>query len=384
VSGPLAGVTVVELQGVGPGPFCGMLLSDLGADVIRVDRPGGSSGDRPPITDVLARGRLSIAVDLKRPEGVEVVLRLVERADALIEPFRPGVAERLGLGPEACAARNERLVYGRMTGWGQAGPYAQKAGHDINYLSLNGVLSLVGSTGGPPVPPLNLVGDFGGGAMFLALGLVSGILNARVTGRGQVVDVAMVDGSALLAAMIHQIRAFGGWDTARGSNVLDGGAPYYGVYETADGGYMSVGAMEPQFYRALLEGLDLADDPEVAGARDDKQRWPELRRRFAETFKSRTRADWVEEFAGRDACTTPVLSLDEAIDDPHMAERGLYPEQFGVRQPAPAPRFERTPAAVAGPPPLAGAHTEQVLADAGFAADEVAALVASGAVQTAG
>jgi alpha-methylacyl-CoA racemase len=378
--GPLDGVKVVELQGVGPGPFAGMVLADYGADVVRIDRPGGASAGRPPVTDVLARGRRSVAVDLKRPEGVEVVLRIVESADALIEPFRPGVAERLGLGPDVCLARNPRLVYCRMTGWGQDGPYRDKAGHDINYISLNGILDLVGPKGGPPVPPLNLVGDFGGGGMLLALGLVTGIVHARATGEGQVVDVAMQDGSALLAAMIHQIRAFGGWTPGRGMNTLDGGAPYYGVFETADGGYMSVGAMEPQFYEQLIEGLDLVDDPIVQGGRDDRERWPALRARIAEVFLSRTRDEWTKVFEQRDACTTPVLSLDEAMHEPQVEARGTYIERFGVVQPAPAPRFQSTPAQVAGEPPEAGRHTREVLAGYGFDESEIGSLLDVGAV----
>ncbi|MET0303379.1 MAG: CaiB/BaiF CoA-transferase family protein [Microbacteriaceae bacterium] len=378
--GPLADVKVVELQGVGPGPFGGMLLADYGADVVRIDRPGGSSAGRDPVSDVLARGRRSVAVDLKRPEGVEVVLRIVEGADALIEPFRPGVAERLGLGPDTCLERNPRLVYCRMTGWGQDGPYRDRAGHDINYLSLNGILHMIGTKGGPPVPPLNLVGDFGGGGMLLALGLVCGIVHARATGEGQVVDVAMQDGSALLTAMIHQMRAFGGWAPERGTNVLDGGAPYYGVYETSDGGYMSVGPIEPQFYKELVEGLGLVDDPVVQGARDDRERWPALHDRFAEVFRSRTRDEWAAVFAGKDACATPVLSLDEAMHEPQVAERGTYVEEFGVVQPAPAPRFSATPAAITTPAPAAGKHSRAVLADFGFDDKEIASLLGSGAV----
>lgn len=374
-TGPLAGVKVLELAGLGPGPFCGMLLADLGAEVVRVDRPTGS-GLLPSELDVLNRGRRAVAVDLKHPQGPDVVLRLAERADVLIEGFRPGVAERLGVGPEECLARNPALVYGRMTGWGQDGPLAHTAGHDLTYLAVTGVLHAVGREGGPPQIPLNLVGDFGGGAMYLAVGLLAGVIQARGSGRGQVVDAAVVDGSAHLASMIHGMLGVGGWHDQRGVNVLDSGAPSYDVYETADGRHMAVGALEPRFYAELLRLLDLDDSdlPEQYAP----ERAEELRARLAETFRRRTQREWTSVFETADACVAPVLSLSEAPDHPHLAYRETFVERDGIVQPAPAPRFSVTPPSLGAAPARPGAHTTRTLKDWGFT--DVAGLLTSGAV----
>lgn len=374
--GPLAGIKVVELQGLGPGPFCGMLLSDFGADVVRVDRARSTAGaGQPPATDPLARGRRSVAVDLKTPGGVEVVLRLVEGADVLIEGFRPGVTERLGVGPEPCLERNPRLIYGRVTGWGRAGPYAQYAGHDINYLALAGNLWSIGRPGEPPVPPLTYVGDFGGGGMLLAVGICAALAERASSGQGQVVDAAMVDGAALLNGFMYGMRAAGMWSEQRGQNLLDSGAPFYDTYETADGGWVAVGALEPQFYRNLVEALDLDDLPRT---QPGPEGWPALRARFAEAFRTRTRDEWAQRLAGLEACVTPVLSPWEAPTHPHHTARETFVESAGLVQPAPAPRFGRTPAAIAGPPPPPGAHTDEVLAEWGFAAKEIEELRAAG------
>ena len=367
MTGPLAGYRVVELAGIGPGPFAGMMLSDMGADVLRVDRAGavGPGGSRPD-WDVNARGRRSVGVDLKHPGGREVVLRLVQLADALIEGFRPGVAERLGVGPADCLARQPRLVYGRMTGWGQTGPLAQAAGRDINYVALSGTLAMIGRAGEPPVPPLNLVGDFGGGGLLLAFGIVCGILEASRSGQGQVLDAAMVDGAALLAGMMHGLRAAGDWG-ARGTNQLDGGSWFYDAYETADGRYVSFGAIDPKARRELLERIDLP-----AGL-DDRQQ-------FADHIRSKTRDEWCALLDGTDVCFAPVLDPDEAAAHPHNRERATFVDVEGVVQPAPAPRFSRTPSAIAGPPPIPGEHTDEALADWGFSRDEIASLRAAGAV----
>lgn len=380
MSGPLSGVTVIEIAGLGPGPFCGMLLADLGADVIRVDRKDASgmfAASAQPF-DVLARGRRSIALDLKQPGGAEVVLRLVERADALFEGMRPGVAERLGIGPADCHDRNPALVYGRMTGWGQEGPWASMAGHDIDYIALSGMLDAIGPRGGPPVPPLNLVGDFGGGGLMLAFGLLAGILEARRGGIGQVVDAAMVDGSATLGAMIFGLRGAGRWNGPRGTNLLDGGTPFYAVYETSDGGHMAVGALEPQFYAALLDGLGLP--AEDAADQWDTSLWQTTRERFAARFATRTRDEWTEVFAGTDACVAPVLGMGEVADHPHMAARGTIVEVGGIAQPAPAPRFSRTPAGAPEAPSAPGSATSELLEWAGFSAEERTRLEDSGVV----
>lgn len=380
MSGPLAGVRVVEIAGIGPGPFCAMMLADMGAEVVRVDRAGsvnpGAFGQRN--LDLLNRGRRSVGVDLKAPEGVEVLLRLVASADALLEGFRPGVAERLGFGPDVCLGRNPRLVFGRMTGWGQDGPMAPAAGHDINYISIAGALAHIGRAGDKPTPPLNLVGDFGGGGLLLAYGLVCGILSASRTGRGQVVDTAMVDGAATLMTMMWGFRALGIWGDARGTNLLDSGAPWYDTYECADGGFVSVGAIEPQFYAELLERIGLAG--EELPAQMDPSGWPELRRRFTEVFASRTRAEWCEALEGSDACFAPVLSMAEAAEHPHVKARATIVESQGVAQPAPSPRFSDTPGGIQGPPPWPGEHTDAVLADWGFDPAEVEALRKAGAV----
>jgi len=373
--GPLAGIRVVELAGIGPGPFAAMLLADLGAEVLRVDRPAAS---RPAWPTVLARGRRSVAVDLKHPDGPGVVLGLVGAADALVEGFRPGVAERLGIGPDPCLARNPRLVYGRVTGWGQDGPWRLAAGHDIDYVALAGALHPIGQAGGPPVPPLNLVGDFGGGGMLLALGVVAALLEASRSGRGQVVDAAMVDGAALLTTQFHELLAAGLWREERGANLLDGGAPFYGVYETADGRHLAVGALEPQFWAELLErlGLDAAELP----AQLDRNGWPELRERLAALFRTRPRDEWCELLAGTDACVAPVLGLGEAPAHRHNRARGTFVDVGGVVQPAPAPRFSRTPPDPPQPPARAGEHTDQALADWGVAPEEVARLRGAGAI----
>lgn len=378
--GPLAGVKIVELAGIGPGPFCAMLLSDMGAEILRLDRTeeSGLGIRRDPRYDLLNRGRRSVAVDLKKPEGVDVALRLVARADALIEGFRPGVAERLGLGPDDCFARNPRLVYGRMTGWGQDGPLAAAAGHDINYIALTGALHAIGRAGQAPVPPLNLVGDFGGGGIYLAFGIVCALWEAARSGRGQVVDAAMVDGAASLMTMFYGLKAQGLWSDERGRNLLDGAAPFYDVYETADGKYVAVGPIEPKFYAELLRLAGIPED-ELPGQMD-VARWPEAKARLAEAFRARTRDEWCAVMEGSDACFAPVLSLDEAPRHPHNEARGTFVEIGGIVQPGPAPRFGRTMPEVQGPPPKPGEHTNTALADWGFDADEIAALRRTGAV----
>jgi alpha-methylacyl-CoA racemase len=374
-------VRIIEIAGIGPGPFAAMLLSDMGAEVLRVDRAQnvrGGSPDSPPI-DLLNRGRRSVGIDLKHPDGVETVLKLVEKADGLIEGFRPGVAERLGIGPDDCRARNPKLVYGRMTGWGQDGPYAQAAGHDINYIALAGALDGIGRRGEAPVPPLNLVGDFGGGGMFLAFGVVCALLEAARSGEGQIVDAAMVDGSATLMTMFHSMRAMGFWNEERGTNLLDTGAHFYDVYECSDGKFVSVGSIEPQFYAELmrLSGLEGQDLPHQM----DRTKWPEAKARVAEVFKSKTRDEWCALMEHTDVCFAPVLSLSEAPQHPHNVHRGTFTEVAGVVQPAPAPRFSRTPGEIARPPAHAGQHTDEALADWGLGADDVAKLREAGAVK---
>lgn len=375
-SGPLTGVRVVELAGIGPGPFACMLLADLGADVIRIDRPGGTPLPLPvpPEADLLRRGRPSVALDLKHPDGLGTALDLVERTDILIEGYRPGVAERIGLGPDACLDRNPRLVYGRMTGWGQDGPLAQAAGHDNGYIAVTGVLATIGAAGGPPQLPLNLVGDFGGGAMYLVVGVLAALLEARTSGRGQVVDAAIVDGASHLATMIAGLFAGGAWTTHRGQNALDGGLPWYSVYETSDGGWLAVGALEDQFWTTLLDRAGLTDH---APDRRDPRTWPALRALLADTFRSRTRDEWAGIFEGTDACVAPILDLAEAPRHPHLAARGTYVERDGLVQPAPAPRFSRTPGALTTPPPVAGSGTRAALLAWGI--EDVDALIDSGA-----
>ncbi|MCC6766490.1 MAG: CoA transferase [Deltaproteobacteria bacterium] len=372
--GPLSGIRIVELVGIGPGPFACMLLADLGADVIRVDRAQNVSGGDPesPPADLLARGRRSIGVDLKSPAGVETVLRLVEKADVLIEGFRPGVMERLGLGPDVCAKRNPRLVYGRMTGWGQEGPLAHAAGHDINYISLTGALHAIGRSGEVPVPPLNLVGDFGGGTMYLVMGVLAALVERQASGKGQVVDAAMTDGAASLMTIFYGIKAIGFWKDERGVNMLDSGAHFYDVYETKDGRYVSIGSIEPQFYQLLLKHTGLAG--EELPVQFDRDQWPALKERMAAIFRTKTRDEWCAIMENTDVCFAPVLSMSEAPRHPHNAARGTFTEVKGVVQPAPAPRFSRTPGAIQCPPAHPGQHTDEALADWGFSAADIAKL----------
>ncbi|MGW0553834.1 CaiB/BaiF CoA transferase family protein [Streptomyces sp. NPDC002926] len=360
-NGPLAGVRVVELAGIGPGPFAAMVLADLGADVVRVDRPGGAGLNIDPAYDLTNRNKRSVLIDLKADGGPDQVLDLVERADVLIEGYRPGVAERLGVGPRECHARNPRLVYGRMTGWGQEGPLAQRAGHDIAYIAITGTLGMIGKADEPPTVPANLVGDYAGGSLYLVIGVLAALQHARTEGgAGQVVDAAIVDGAAHLATMIHGMMAAGGWQDRRGANLLDGGCPFYGNYETADGEYMAVGALEQQFYNEFIELLGIRDE---APARKDFTRWGELRDAVAARFRMKTREEWTAVFEGSDACVAPVLSLGEAPSHPHLAARGTFVEHGGLIQPAPAPRFSATPGAVVRPPAQPGADTAEVALD---------------------
>jgi alpha-methylacyl-CoA racemase len=380
MAGPLEGIRIVEIAGIGPGPFCAMMLADQGAEVLRVDRAERAKLPRlpGPNLDLLNRGRRSVAVDLKSPAGVEVVLRLVDRADALIEGFRPGVMERLGLGPDACLSRNPRLVYGRMTGWGQVGPLAKAAGHDLNYIALTGALHAIGRPDSPPPPPLNLVGDFGGGGLLLAYGITCALLERVRSGKGQVVDAAMVDGAAALMAIIYGAHASGWWRDERMANMLDGGAHFYDCYETKDGRYVSIGSIEPQFYAELLEKLGLAG--EELPKQMDRSAWPAMKKRVAEIIRTRTREEWCRIMEGSDVCFAPVLSLGEAPDHPHLRARHTFVEVGGVRQPGPAPRFSRTPARIERPPAHAGEHTDAALADWGFPASELADLRVAGAI----
>jgi alpha-methylacyl-CoA racemase len=373
--GPLSGVKIVEFAGIGPGPFCGMLLSDMGADVVRIDRKGGGGGSK---FEVGARGRRSVAMDLKKPEAVEACLKLIEEADMLQEGFRPGVMERLGLGPDVCLKRNPKLVYGRMTGWGQYGPLAQAAGHDINYISITGALHGIGRPGEKPVPPLNLVGDFGGGALYLALGMVSALTSARTTGAGQVVDCAMTDGSASLMSMFFGFTASGMWQPERGSNMLDGGAHFYDTYETSDGKYVSIGSIEPQFYAILREKAGLSED--LWDAQMDRSKWPEMKDKIEAVFKTKTRDEWCALMEGTDICFAPVLGLDEAINHPHNKERETIIERDGVQQPNVAPRFSGTPSEIQGPPPAIGAHNDEALSDWGFSSSDIDALKTADAI----
>ncbi|MCY4068383.1 MAG: CaiB/BaiF CoA-transferase family protein [Acidimicrobiaceae bacterium] len=378
--GPLTGIRVVEIAGIGPGPFCAMMLADMGADVIRVDRSsavrGGDAADPPK--DLLNRGRRSLGVDLKSPDGVAVVMSLVSAADAMLEGFRPGVAERLGIGPGDCLERNPRLVYGRITGWGQEGPYASAAGHDLNYIALAGALHSIGREGDAPVPPLNLVGDFGGGGMYLAFGMVCALLEARSSGRGQVVDAAMVDGAASLMTAFHGLAAAGYWSERRGANMLDTGAHFYNVYETADAEYITLGPIEPQFYDELRRLLGL--NGSEWDQQTDSSAWPELKKKLAAVVAQRTRAEWCELLEGTDCCFAPVLSLSEAPEHAHNVARGTFGEVAGQVQPNPAPRFSRTPGSIRRPPPHAGQHTDEILREAGFDSGDIASLRASGAV----
>jgi alpha-methylacyl-CoA racemase len=378
--GPLTGLRIVELASIGPGPMCAMLLADLGADVVRVDRlePSGLGVGVANAFDVCARNRRSIALDLKRAEALAVVLRLVEKADVLIEGFRPGVAERLGLGPEICLERNGRLVYGRMTGFGQDGPLAQAAGHDLNYIALTGALQAIGPKNGAPLPPLNLIGDYGGGALYLALGVLSALFERNRSGKGQIVDAAMVEGAASLMSIFHGLLAAGSWQTERGSNLLDGGAPFYSVYETSDGQYVSIAALENKFFADLARRIGL-ETPFVQ-RQMDRTLWPELRARLTAIFKSRTRAQWCELLEGTDACFAPVLSIEEAPAHAHNTRRGVFVELNGFPQPAPAPRFSRTQPETPRPPPEVGAQTLAVLEEAGFDRAAIETLRRAGAI----
>ena len=368
--GPLSGKRIVEIAGIGPGPFCAMLLADLGAEVVRVDRASAVPDIMPdsPNLDLLNRGRRSVGVNLKTPEGIETVLKLVQESDALIEGFRPGVAERLGIGPEECLARNPKLIYGRMTGWGQEGTYSSMAGHDINYIALSGVLGMIGREGGKPIPPVNLVGDFGGGGMLLALGICAALVETAKSEKGQIIDAAMTDGSALLSTMMLSFKAMGMWGD-RGTNLLDTGAPFYDVFECADGEFISLGSIEPQFYSELLRitEIDQSENPKQM----DRAKWAEMKSKIGDAIKGKTRSEWEELMEGTDVCFAPVLSMDEAYEHPHNKQRNTFIEIAGVMQPAPAPRFSRTPASVSSPPPHAGQHTEEVLAGLGLTKDEI-------------
>ena len=378
MSGPLQGMRVIEFAGIGPAPLACMLLADLGADVVRVDRlePSGLGLAMAPRHDVNARGRRSVALDLKQAAGRAAVLRLLARADVLVEGFRPGVMEKLGLGPEPCLALNPGLVYGRMTGFGQSGPLAQAAGHDLNYIALTGVLHAIGAAGGAPVPPLNLVGDYGGGALYLAFGVLAALFERQRSGQGQVVDAAMVDGAASLASLFYGLQAAGNWGEPRGENLLDGGAPFYAAYETADGRHISLAALEPKFFAQLATALAL--DARFVGRQYDRRLWPEMRTAIAQAVRLQTRDEWCRRLEGSDACFAPVLSFEEAPAHAHAVARAGFVTVDGVVQPAPAPRFGRTPAGQPGPAPQPGQHTQQLLQEAGYTSDEVRALLASG------
>ena len=374
--GPLKGLKIIEMAGIGPGPFCGMVLADLGAEIIRVDRASaiGTGSKQEPSN----RGKKSIAVDLKAKEGVEVVLKLVETADAIFEGFRPGVMERLGIGPEVCMARNNRIVFGRMTGWGQEGPLANAAGHDINYISLSGALAAIGRPGSPPVPPLNLIGDFGGGGMLLALGLVAALLESKESKQGQVVDAAMTDGSALLMTMIYSMQSSGMWKTTMGSNLLDGGSHFYDTYECKDGKFISIGSIEPQFYALLCQIAEL--DEKVFSKQMSRDLWPEQKEEIKKVFLKKTRDEWCELMEGTDVCFAPVLDMSEAPQHPHNKERKTFIDLEGVTQPAPAPRFSRTEPEVVSSPSIVGEHTNEVLSSIGLSEEDISSLKTSGAV----
>ena len=374
--GPLKGLKIIEMAGIGPGPFCGMVLADLGAEIIRVDRASaiGTGSKKEPSN----RGKKSIAVDLKAKEGVEVVLKLVETADAIFEGFRPGVMERLGIGPEVCLARNDRIVFGRMTGWGQEGPLANAAGHDINYISLSGALAAIGRPGSPPVPPLNLIGDFGGGGMLLALGLVAALLESKESKKGQVVDAAMTDGSALLMTMIYSMQSSGMWKTTMGSNLLDGGSHFYDTYECKDGKFISIGSIEPQFYALLCQIAEL--DEKVFSKQMSRDLWPEQKEEIKKIFLNKTRDEWCELMEGTDVCFAPVLDMSEAPHHPHNKERKTFIDLEGVTQPAPAPRFSRTEPEVVSSPSIVGEHTSEVLSSIGLSEEDIGSLKSSGAV----
>lgn len=379
-TGPLAGLRVIELAGLGPGPFCAMVLADLGAEVIRLERTGIPAAGAGSVDRrlVLTRGRQAIGVDLKRPQGIELVLQMVERGDVLLEGFRPGVVERMGLGPAECLQRNPRLIYGRITGYGRDGPLAAEAGHDINYISIAGTLAPIGRHGEAPIPPLNLVADFGGGGMLLAMGILAAIYERTRSGLGQVVDAAMVDGAALLATMIHEIRGLGLWGDDRGTNSMDTGSHYYNVYETSDGEFVSVGAMEPRFYRSFMSGLGFSY--ENIPPQDDRSQWEGLKQRVAAIFRDKSRAEWLDIFHGTDACVTPVLSLGEAPSHPHNRHRSTFVDVGGVVEPAPAPRFSRTPPPVPTPAPGPGVHATEALVSWGLTQREIESLAGDGVI----
>ena len=384
-AGPLAGYRIVEIAGIGPGPFAAMMLADMGAEIIRVERTHAVRGPAPdgPHYDVLLRGRRNIAIDLKRPDGLETLLALIEHADALIEGFRPGVMERLGVGPDVCLQRNPKLVFGRMTGWGQQGPYSAAAGHDINYIALAGALAHFARASEAPMPPLNMVGDFGGGGMFLAFGVVCALLEAQKSGKGQVIDAAMVDGVAVLMSMFWAFSQAGHFNENKpGTNLLDTGAHFYDVYQCADGKYVSIGSIEPQFYALLLEKTGLTNDPAFAKQMDSSQ-WPELKVRFAEVMRTKTSDEWCALMEGTDICFAPVLTMSQAAQHPHNVQRKTFIEISGVTQPAPAPRFSRTPSAVPTPPAHPGQHSREILLDWGFGEPAIESLLASGAVKDA-
>ncbi|MFO0438998.1 MAG: CaiB/BaiF CoA transferase family protein [Phenylobacterium sp.] len=372
--GPLTGLKIIEFAGIGPGPFCGMLLSDLGADVVRIDRKGQGRGSP---ADITARGRRSVGLDLKNPASIETCLKLFETGDVVFEGFRPGVMERLGLGPDVALKRNPKLVYGRMTGWGQFGPYAQAAGHDMNYIAITGALHAIG-TEDKPIPPLNLVGDFGGGALYLAFGILAGVIKARETGEGQVIDCAMSDGAASLMAMFYGFKASGAWTESRRSNLLDGGAHFYDTYQCSDGKWVSIGSIEPQFYALLLEKTGISDP--AFKAQMDRGAWPDLKAKLAAVIATKTQSEWCALMEATDVCFAPVLDLDEAPKHAHTVARQTFVELAGVTQPAPAPRFSKTPGAIQGPPPAIGAHDKEALRDWGFSEADVMALKANGAL----
>jgi len=372
--GPLNGVRIIEVGGIGPGPFCGMMLSDMGAEIIRVERKGGLSLSDPKY-DLLTRNRKSISINLRKPQGVETLLKMIEQVDALQEGFRPGVMEKLGIGPDDCLKRNPRLVYGRMTGWGQEGPLARAAGHDINYIALSGALHSIGRKDQCPVPPLNLVGDFGGGGMLLAFGMVCALLETQKSGQGQVVDAAMTDGSAALMAMIYGLKAAGLWTDKPGTNLLDTGAHFYDTYETADNKFIAIGSIEPQFYELLLKLAEI-DDPQFQGQLDFAQ-WSQLKEKLSILFKTKTRDAWCEIMEGSDVGFAPVLSMSEAPEHPHNKQRKTFIENEGVLQPAPAPRFSRTEPEIKSPPPTPEQDTESVLTDFGFSGQEIDSLKSS-------
>ncbi|MBV1876746.1 MAG: CoA transferase [Pseudomonadales bacterium] len=373
--GPLSSLKIIEIAGIGPGPMCAMLLADLGAEVIRIDRVQAADlgMKRDPTKDVLMRGRRSIAVDLKKPEGVELVLKLIEQSDGLTEGFRPGVMERLGLGPEVCHARNPKLVYGRMTGWGQDGPLAHAAGHDINYISITGALNAIGREGEIPVHPLNLVGDFGGGALYLAMGVLAGIIEAKLSGQGQVVDCAMTDGSASLMAMFYGMKGMDRWSEERGTNAIDTGSHYYNVYATKDGKFVSIGSIEPKFYQEMLEKSGLINEADLP-KQHDADKWPDMKAKLTEIFLTKTRSEWCDIMEGSDVCFAPVLNLQESIDHPHNVARNTFIDIAGVKQPAPAPRFDQTPCEVSKPPSAPGQDSTAILNDWGFDAASIADL----------